>query len=60
MELSYNTQQENIRLPEYGRGIQEMVEHLKLEKDRDKLLRKVGELQMDHDFLKKSLGKLGH
>ena len=36
MELSYNTQQENIRLPEYGRGIQEMVEHLKLEKDRDK------------------------
>ena len=31
-----------------------------LEKDRDKLLRKVGELQMDNDFLKKSLGKLGH
>ena len=36
MELSYNTQQENIRLTEYGRGVQEMIEHLKLEKDRDK------------------------
>jgi transposase len=31
-----------------------------LEKDRDHLLRKVGELQMDKDFLKKSLWKLGH
>jgi len=31
-----------------------------LEKDRDQLLRKVGELQMDKDFLKKSLWKLGH
>ena len=30
-----------------------------LEKDRDQLLRKVGELQMDKDFLKKSLWKLG-
>ena len=36
MDLSYNTQQENIRLTEYGRGVQEMIEHLKLEKDRDK------------------------
>lgn len=36
MELHYNTQQENIILSEYGRGVQEMVEHLKLEKDRDK------------------------
>jgi hypothetical protein len=36
MELSYNTQLEKIALTEYGRGIQEMVEHLKLEKDRDK------------------------
>ena len=36
MELHYNTQQENIVLSEYGRGVQEMVEHLKLEKDRDK------------------------
>jgi len=36
MELKYNTQQELIILSEYGRGVQEMVEHLKLEKDRDK------------------------
>jgi|TARA_B110000858_G_C17655331_1_gene404650 hypothetical protein len=36
MELSYNTQLEKIALTEYGRGVQEMVEHLKLEKDRDK------------------------
>ena len=36
MELAYNTQKEKIVLTEYGRGVQEMVEHLKLEKDRDK------------------------
>jgi len=36
MELSYNTQLEKITLTEYGRGVQEMVEHLKLEKDRGK------------------------
>ena len=30
-----------------------------LEKERDKLLRKIGELQMDKDFLKKSLSQLG-
>lgn len=36
MELSYNTQKESIRLTEYGRGVQEMVEHLKLEQDREK------------------------
>ena len=36
MELSYNTQLEKIALTEYGRGVQEMVEHLKIEKDRDK------------------------
>ncbi|MDB4107616.1 DUF4290 domain-containing protein [Bacteroidia bacterium] len=36
MELKYNTQLEKITLSEYGRGIQEMVEHLKLEIDRDK------------------------
>ena len=36
MELSYNTQLEKISLTEYGRGVQEMVEHLKLENDRDK------------------------
>lgn len=31
-----------------------------LEKEKEQLLRKVGELQMDKDFLKKSLWKLGH
>lgn len=36
MELKYNTQKEKINLYEYGRGVQEMVEHLKLEKDREK------------------------
>lgn len=36
MDLKYNTQDEIIKLSEYGRGVQEMVEHLKLEKDRDK------------------------
>lgn len=30
-----------------------------LEKERDQLYKKVGELQMDNDFLKKSLKKLG-
>ena len=30
-----------------------------LEKEKDNLLKKVGELQMDNDFLKKSLWKLG-
>ena len=30
-----------------------------LEKEKEKLLMKVGELQMDNDFLKKSLWKLG-
>lgn len=36
MDLKYNTQKEKIVLSEYGRGVQEMVEHLKLEKDREK------------------------
>ena len=36
MELTYNTQQEQIKLTEYGRGVQEMIEHLKLEQDREK------------------------
>ncbi len=36
MDLTYNTQQEQIKLTEYGRGVQEMVAHLMLEKDRDK------------------------
>ena len=36
MNIQYNTQQEQITLSEYGRGVQEMVEHLKLEQDREK------------------------
>ena len=30
-----------------------------LQKEKDKLLIKIGELQMDNDFFKKSLWKLG-
>ncbi len=30
-----------------------------LKKDREALLKKIGELEMDRDFLKKSLNKLG-
>lgn len=33
MELNYNTQQDNIILSEYGRGVQELVEHLKTVED---------------------------
>ena len=36
MNIQYNTQQEQITLSEYGRGVQEMVEHLKIEQDREK------------------------
>ncbi len=36
MKLNYNTQQEHIHLTEYGRGVQEMVEHLKTVEDREK------------------------
>ena len=36
MDFQYNTQQEQIKLTEYGRGVQEMVEHLKFEKDKEK------------------------
>lgn len=35
MELKYNTQQKQILLTEYGRGIQEMIEHLKTVEDRE-------------------------
>lgn len=34
-------------------------EIVQLEKERDQLFKKVGELQMDNDFLKKSLRKTG-
>jgi hypothetical protein len=36
MDFQYNNQQEQIKLTEYGRGVQDMVEHLKLEKDKEK------------------------
>ena len=36
MDFHYNTQQEQIKLTEYGRGVQEMVEHLKFEKNKEK------------------------
>lgn len=36
MELNYNTQRSKIALTEYGRGVQEMIEHLKTEEDREK------------------------
>ncbi len=36
LDLSYNTERETIRLPEYGRAIQEMLEHAKGIADRDK------------------------
>jgi hypothetical protein len=36
MELNYNTQQLHILLTEYGRGVQEMIEHLKSVEDREK------------------------
>jgi hypothetical protein len=35
MELTYNTQGEQILLTEYGRGVQEMVEHLLKVEDRE-------------------------
>lgn len=40
MELSYNTQEEQIILTEYGRGVQEMVEHLFTVSDREERNRK--------------------
>ncbi len=36
MDLKYNTQQSQILLTEYGRGVQEMIEHLKTIEDREK------------------------
>lgn len=36
MELNYNTQRPKISLSEYGRGVQELVEHLKTVEDADK------------------------
>lgn len=35
MDLTYNTQGEQILLTEYGRGVQEMVEHLLKTEDRE-------------------------
>lgn len=36
MELNYNTQRRKIVLSEYGRGVQELVEHLKTIEDQEK------------------------
>ena len=36
VKLYYNTEREKLRMPEYGRGILEMVEQLKKIEDRDK------------------------
>ena len=36
MELNYNTQQDQILLSEYGRAVQELIEHLKTVEDKDK------------------------
>ena len=35
MDLNYNTQQHQILLTEYGRGAQEMIEHLATIEDRE-------------------------
>lgn len=40
MELTYNSQQEYIKLTEYGRGVQDMVEHLLNVQDREERNRK--------------------
>jgi len=34
--MDYNTQREKLVLPEYGRYVQKMIEHVKLIEDRDK------------------------
>jgi len=36
MDFDYNTQRRNLRLPEYGRHIQKMVQYVQNIKDRDK------------------------
>ena len=35
-KLDYNTSREKLAMPEYGRNILRMVEHLKMIEDRDK------------------------
>lgn len=36
MEIKYNTERENLKMPEYGRGVMEMVNRLKTIEDREK------------------------
>ena len=36
VKLDYNTEREKLAMPEYGRNILKMVEHLKEIEDRDK------------------------
>ncbi|MEE4214510.1 MAG: DUF4290 domain-containing protein, partial [Bacteroidales bacterium] len=35
MDHDYNTQRQKMALPEYGRNVQKMVDHIKTIKDRD-------------------------
>lgn len=39
MNHDYNTQRQNMALPEYGRNVQKMVDHIKTIKDRDERTR---------------------
>ena len=36
IKLDYNTEREKLAMPEYGRNVLKMVEHLKEIEDRDK------------------------
>lgn len=44
MELEYNTQREFLKLREYGRNVQNLVEHLKTIKDKDERAKKAATL----------------
>lgn len=44
MELEYNTQREFLNLREYGRNVQNLVEHLKTVKDKDERAKKAATL----------------
>ena len=44
MELDYNTQRENLKLREYGRNVQNLVEHLKTITDKEERSKKANTL----------------
>ena len=44
MELDYNTQRENLKLREYGRNVQNLVEHLKTITDKEERSKKASAL----------------